>query len=417
MRISEVIRAAILALALAFPSSGRAALQFETGATDDGLNFIVVAGSFAFDDDLSTFSRLVNTSRAGVVTFNSGGGNISKAMELGRLIRKLGLTTLQIRSLECASACSLAFMGGVARYAEPGAIGVHKSSFSPDANLNANDAVSLVQQLTADILAYMTEMGIDPRLMQLALKTEANDIRYLSGREMAEFHLTSNGQAGEPRTKKAETSVYAPPPAVSAPSTQPDQYGIPVARSGRVRHPKGSVLMKGAPNSKAFDIARIPNGSRVEIIGSNDRWYHVRSSGHAGYMHHTWVRVDQFASPPGLQRLIQIKSFDNIEDALTYARTIGVHASVFLATNGWFAVTLAEPYERDDALKVTRGLKQKGLIPDDSFVTLGNTYVTKLCCSQQSTSPLPMATPMPSSKPSSQQVPSLSSSTYTGGRP
>src|SRR5690606_33391683 len=109
-----------------------------------------------------------------IVSFDSSGGNVSKAIELGRLILYHRLITAQPRNAECVSACSLAFFGGVFRFAEPGAIGVHKSSFRDTSSLSADDAVAAVQAMTAELIAYMTEMGVDPSLLQVALRYDSN---------------------------------------------------------------------------------------------------------------------------------------------------------------------------------------------------------------------------------------------------
>ncbi|WP_417686607.1 SH3 domain-containing protein [Roseibium sp.] len=375
-----------IALSLSFPSATKADLNFDIDRTDDGLTFAIVSGTFEFDDDLTTFVQLVDQHRPTIIGFASSGGNISKAMEFGRLIRRFRLDTLQVRSLECASACSLAFMGGVNRFAEPGSIGVHRSSFATDIRVNTRTAVSAVQELTADILGYMSEMGVDPKLMQLALKTDANDIRYLSGREMAEFNLTTGRKAERAASERVQDLTTAQPFAPPIPAANANR--IPVARTGTVRHPKGGVMMKGTPASHGFNVVQLSNGTPVEILADSDRWYRVRATGFTGYMHHTWVRVDQFEATPGLQRLIQIKSFDNLDDALTYAKATNIPASVFLATNGWFAVTVAAWFDKSDALKAAKRLKKQERIPEDSFVTLGNTYVVKLCCNEQRTTPI-----------------------------
>src|SRR5690606_17786904 len=102
-------------------SASHAALKFEVEQTDSGAAFVFVSGDFDYRDDLSFFETLVRSNDAGAVTFHSPGGNIVKAMELGRIIRRLGLMTIQPRAMECSSACSLAFFGGIIRHAEPGA--------------------------------------------------------------------------------------------------------------------------------------------------------------------------------------------------------------------------------------------------------------------------------------------------------
>lgn len=388
-----LFRVVTFLIAIALPSMGNAELYYKSGESDDGLKFVIVTGTFSYEDNLADFERVIRYRNPAVVGFDSAGGNIAKAMELGRMIRRHGLATLQLRELECASSCALAFMGGNPRYAAPGSIGVHKSSFLASTSLNQEEAVSAIQDVTADIIGYMVEMGVDPSLLQLAFKTEADDIRYLSGQEMADFGVTVSGKRtdtaalSQPSTPNLQTSKpvapkLAPPPPVAATPqlTEPRRNVIPVARSGRVRHPKGAVLMKASPNAKARNIVRFSNGTPVQITGEVDRWYSVRASGYSGYMHHTWIRVDQFDATPGLQRLIQVKSFDNIHEAVGYANSASLRLSVYLATNGWYAVTIATPLDKERALHFTKGLKREGAIPSDSFVTLGNTYVIKVCC-------------------------------------
>ncbi|WP_153297101.1 SH3 domain-containing protein [Stappia sp. BW2] len=381
-----IIRLLMMLLVTIFPSVAKAELKYSSGEGDDGLRFVVVEGTFTPSDDISVFEKVIRSFNPNVIGFDSDGGNIFKAMELGRIIRSHGLATIQLRQLECASACALAFMGGRSRYAEPGSIGVHKSSFSPTTPLNKEEAVSAVQDVTADVIGYMVEMGVNPALLQLAFKTEANDIRYLSGQEMAEFGVTlSEGATGSAAISKpsSETKPYVasrPSVTTSPKQIEPSRATIPVARSGRVRHPKGSVLMKASPDGKAHSLRRFKNGVPVQITGEEDRWYRVNVAGVTGYMHHTWIRVDQFDATPGELRLIQVKSFDNIEEAVGYVAARDLPLSVYLATNGWYAVTIARPFLKEQALYFTKGLKKEGAIPSDSFVTMGNTYVIKVCC-------------------------------------
>lgn len=117
-------------------SHTHAAVSIEQLQIEGGDIVLVVRGEFEFGDRPEALSAAVTQSGARVVTFNSDGGNVHAAMAFGRTIRALGLETIQLRAAECASACALAFVGGVRRAAEPGSIGVHQSSFSGDAALN-----------------------------------------------------------------------------------------------------------------------------------------------------------------------------------------------------------------------------------------------------------------------------------------
>ena len=121
--------AAVVALVIASIGQAAADLRYEVSTNPEGITFIMVAGIFAPDDDLRAFERSVAQDHPVTVIFDSEGGYPPKAMELGRLVRRLGLSTFQPHGLECASACALAFLGGVERYADPGSIGIHKTYF------------------------------------------------------------------------------------------------------------------------------------------------------------------------------------------------------------------------------------------------------------------------------------------------
>ncbi|RWE48779.1 SH3 domain-containing protein [Mesorhizobium sp.] len=382
-RVSSILILLCTVSALLGASSARAGLQFQAGETDGGLRYILVSGDFAYQDDLSVFEALARSSTAKAVTFRSPGGNIQKAMELGRLIRRLGLGTAQFRVSECASACSLAFLGGVIRFAEAGSIGVHKSSFQGDVPFSTQEAVSAVQQITADVITYMIEMGVDPALLQLSLQYDSNDIRYLSMSEMAKYKVvTVPPDSGQPTVASAAPSPMPPPP-ISAPTPPPSanpSLVIPEAHSGRVGHPRGSAPLKALPEGKSTNVAVLRNGSPVAVLGSSGRWYRVQAGNQIGYMHDTWVHVDQYDGGPFGRRHIQVKSFSNYAEAEAYVRTSSIPLSAYLATNGWYAITLANTFDEPMAKSLVSEMKARGAIPDDAYATFGNTYVRKVCC-------------------------------------
>ena len=56
-----------------------------------------------------------------------------------------------------------------------------------------------------------------------------------------------------------------------------------------------------------------------------------------------------------------------------------------LASNGWFAVTLAGTFEEQVAARELARLKASNEVPNDSFITYGNTYVRNVCCDGDAT--------------------------------
>ncbi|MBY5840487.1 SH3 domain-containing protein [Rhizobium leguminosarum] len=361
-------------------NEAEARLGYTVHRTGNGPAFVIVSGAFEYSDDLLAFRDVVAQDRPLVVSFDSPGGNVAKAMEFGRLVRSFGLSTLQVRAAECASACSLAFLGGIHRFAQPGSIGVHKSSFSDTEGMPVNDAVSAVQQVTAEVIGYMSEMGVDPGMLQLSLSYDSDDIRYLSGSEMTKYKVTTPTLPPLLSTEvEPDASRDARTPdgvqAKAEPSLQ-----VPLARSGSVRHPKGKAPIKASDNPDSKTIGEALNGSSVQILDIDGDWYRVAVSGSTGYMHYSWVHVTEFEEDAGDGRYVQVKSFGSLPEAEAFVKQSPVPLAAHLAANGWFAVTLRDVYAEQEAKDVSNALKAHGLIAKDSMITLGNTYVRKICC-------------------------------------
>ena len=302
--VMRIVALPILVATLLLAASPRSAsaLEFEVQSSADGQNFLILSGEFKASDDLREIEAALRAGKGAIVSFNSPGGNVYAAMEVGRLIRRLNLSTAQPRYQECASACSLAFLGGVQRYADPGAIGVHKSSFTPDIPMTAEEAVSAVQQGTADVIAYISEMGADPGLLALAFSYDSSDIRYLSGSEMAQFRVTT-----EPPLEDAASSPPAsPPPSFQTPAEEapkdgdelalaeferealqqgitilatikeelPDEYEgfaremMAITLAGDERYRKATALMDALRRKHSAQIQRAPDSAVSELLRS-----------------------------------------------------------------------------------------------------------------------------------------------------
>jgi hypothetical protein len=211
-------------LALAV-TDARSELAYNIGTTVDGVKFVRVAGVIGATDNVEAFAAAVVANRVTAVSFASPGGDMRKAMELGRRIRAFRLSTIQTGVFECASACAIAFMGGTTRHAYPDSIGVHRMWYPKDGLLSVDEAVAAVQQVTAELVGYMIEMGADPALLQLAYATD--ELHYLSEDELAEYRVTTADSADSP----AGACVVATMPTWAA----YESCGVPW-RSVRTRH-------------------------------------------------------------------------------------------------------------------------------------------------------------------------------------
>jgi Peptidase family M23 len=89
--------------------------------------FVEITGKINWGDDIK-FSKLVSPYRYGVVSLSSTGGSTFAAIEIGKLVRAKGLSTVVAGKRACASACALIWLGGLQRYKSNTAkVGFHAS--------------------------------------------------------------------------------------------------------------------------------------------------------------------------------------------------------------------------------------------------------------------------------------------------
>lgn len=131
---------------------------------------------------------------------NSPGGSMAAGMELGRIIRKTGISTNvgkyageESRSTPggCYSACALAFLGGGYRYLESGSqYGVHRFSRATITGQDLDDA----QIASASVAAYIREMDVDPALFDLMAQTSKDQIYVLTKKQLTDLNVINNGR-------------------------------------------------------------------------------------------------------------------------------------------------------------------------------------------------------------------------------
>ncbi|WP_245895114.1 hypothetical protein [Devosia submarina] len=132
------------------------------------------------------------------VVLDSPGGSVVDALAIGRLIHEKGLATKVAAGSLCASSCPIVFASGKSRIASPeAAIGVHQiyaaalSGDPQDALRVAGSAMADAQSTTAEIIAHLTETGVDPALWLHALQTPPNQLYYFTATEMEDLRLVT----------------------------------------------------------------------------------------------------------------------------------------------------------------------------------------------------------------------------------
>jgi len=140
--------------------------------------------------------------RNAVVYFNSPGGHVVEAMDLGRLLRTRRYSTsvgertpdgAAPRAGRCYSACPIAYSGGVPRSLEPGSVfGIHRAENS----VPVPDEPAFQQVVTGQVKDYLAEMGISGELVTIMSKVPHDAIRELTIDEAVRLDLVNTGVPG-----------------------------------------------------------------------------------------------------------------------------------------------------------------------------------------------------------------------------
>ncbi len=133
------------------------------------------------------------------VVLHSPGGSLHDALAMGRLIREKRFATEVEAGRYCASACPLAFAGGVERRASPKAsIGVHRAvTMSPSGPVSTADGMEEGQRVSALCAKYLREMGVDLQVWVHAMETPKDELYYFRPEELTALKLAT--VAGESR--------------------------------------------------------------------------------------------------------------------------------------------------------------------------------------------------------------------------
>jgi hypothetical protein len=135
---------------------------------------------------------------------HTNGGSLIGGMSLGRVIREYIFTThvgqkgalkdefQHIENGVCMSACAIAFLGGKHRFVSgESKYGVHRFTLNDD----GVSQIDLAQQLSASVVDYIGEMGVDPKLFTIASETPSDDILVLPKETLNSLNITTNGRS------------------------------------------------------------------------------------------------------------------------------------------------------------------------------------------------------------------------------
>lgn len=127
---------------------------------------MVIEGTLSPDLPARLAEMLKQNPKIAEIHINSGGGDMTAALEAGKIVRaSKGVATRIQAGSTCAEACALLFLGGLPRMVDEGgtfALGsLYRADRSATAPEKVNQAVALY---TTDILNYLVRVGVTKRL-------------------------------------------------------------------------------------------------------------------------------------------------------------------------------------------------------------------------------------------------------------
>ena len=126
------------------------------------------------------------------LTIHSGGGSVSDALQIARLIREKQIATVVPANGYCASSCPLMMAAGVKRRAGEGAwIGVHQVYSAASVIGTLQEGMAGAQEISAICQEHLIEMGVDPKVWIHAMATPKEQLYVFTAEELEELKLVT----------------------------------------------------------------------------------------------------------------------------------------------------------------------------------------------------------------------------------
>jgi hypothetical protein len=201
-----------------------AAMSYGLASHANGSTAVVAQGRIHRNEAMRLLSFL-QASGVGTVprtlVISSAGGELVGALALGQTLRRLGIRTVvgsighdeygraTVSAGRCHSACVFVLMGGVARSVLPGSlVGVHAPqpvfvsggrAYIPDEGTTRY----LVPRTAPMLRLYARQMGVSPRLVDVAHVVPHTTVRALSSSELARYSVGTRRRKARARPSLA----------------------------------------------------------------------------------------------------------------------------------------------------------------------------------------------------------------------
>ena len=213
--------AAVIALAMAgCTTTGGPEMSFKRASFKDGQGCagndcasVIVAEGRVTRETPQRFAEFVQAqAKVGptrnVVMLSSPGGHVGGSLAFGLMLRSLGSTVLvakadttnegtisNMRPTSCYSACAYTLMGARKRIVPTGSrVGIHRmhsfgNAVDPTRETPGARYLTAGQSEVGTLKKYVSAVGIDPKVIDLAESISPDDIRVLTYDEMRRFRM------------------------------------------------------------------------------------------------------------------------------------------------------------------------------------------------------------------------------------
>lgn len=155
-------------------ASGRAANINVTMLRSNEEALVTISGGLEIED-IERFRAATSPLAKAIVALASPGGSLRAGIEIGTQIRLKGFTTLVPDGVVCASACGIAWLGGVKRLMGPSAkVGFHAAYIVQD---GVETETSVGNALAG---AYFNRIGLPDRAIVYLTQAAPRDINFLT---------------------------------------------------------------------------------------------------------------------------------------------------------------------------------------------------------------------------------------------
>ncbi len=166
-------------------------------ADDERFGRIMVLEGGIAPGDADRFGTALDTALAddvppATISLHSPGGSLRDALTIAQRVRAAGLNTLVVADGACISACPTILFGGVERFVSNAAwIGMHQSYLVDVGAVTTRRAVSDVQHIQGEVIAFTRDSGVDAGVHAFALQTPPEDVYFLVPAELTEYRVAT----------------------------------------------------------------------------------------------------------------------------------------------------------------------------------------------------------------------------------